>query len=90
VVLVQAPSAGLLAAVAIILLVDPVELEQLLGVVTEGRRVFSSFLFDQPTKVVARRLDGLVPREAFEGCAVGQIGQLDAPPLMWDTERFAM
>src|SRR4029077_16907432 len=88
VVLVQASGTSFLTAIAIILLIDSVELEQLLGVVTKRGRVLDKLLFDQATKVVARRLDGLVLGQAFERCAVGQIGQLNAPPLMWDTERF--
>src|SRR5260370_21546194 len=60
VMLVQASRASLFAAITIILLVDPVELEQLLGVVTESGRVLDQLFLYQPTKVVARRLDGLV------------------------------
>jgi hypothetical protein len=59
-VLVQASGTSLFAAIPIILLVDPVKLEQLLGVVAERGRVLDKLLFDQPTEVVARRLYGLV------------------------------
>src|SRR5438309_2371254 len=63
------------AAISVVLLIDPVELEQLLGIVTERGRVFDELLFDEPPQVVAGRLDGLVLGEAVERCAVGQIGQ---------------
>ena len=75
VVLVEALGPRLLAAISVVLLIDPMELEQLLGIVTERRRVFDELLFDEPPQVVAGRLDGLVLGEAVERCAVGQIGQ---------------
>jgi len=77
VVLAQALRSRLLAAVAIVLLVNAVKLEQLLRFVAESRRVLDQLLFDEPTKVVAGRLDGLVLRQSFERCAVGQIRQTD-------------
>ncbi len=83
VVLVEAARTGLLATVAVVLLVDAVEFEQRLRGVAEGRRVLDQLLLDEPAQVIAACLDGLVLREALERCAVGKIGQMDAPPLMW-------
>ena len=82
VMLVQPAGPRLLAAVAIILLVDAVKLEQLFRSLSERGRVLEQLLFDEPSKVVARRLDGLIARKALEGRAVGKVRQLDAPPLM--------
>jgi hypothetical protein len=58
--LVEAPRASLFAAVAIVLLVDAVEFEELLRFLAEDRRVLDELLFDQAPKVVAVGLDRLV------------------------------
>src|SRR5207245_10082227 len=73
VVLVEATRASLLAAVAIVLLVDAMELEKLLGIVAERGRVLEQLLFDESSKVIAWPLCGPFPRGAFEGCAVGRV-----------------
>ena len=83
VVLVEPFGARLLAAVAVILLVDAVELEQLLGVVAERGRVVEQLLFDEPTQVIAARLDGLVAGEAVERAAVGKVGQTKYASAAW-------
>jgi len=62
VVLVEAAGPRFFAAVAVILLVDAVELEQLLRGVAEGRRVLDQLLLDEPAQVIAPCLDGLVLR----------------------------
>ena len=46
------------ADVAVVLLVDPVELQQQFGVVVEVVAVVREFLADRPAEVVARELDG--------------------------------
>ena len=75
VVLVQPLGASLLTAVPVVLLVDAVELEKLLGGVAEGRRVFQELLFDEPPQVIARGLDGLVLRQAVEDREIREIRQ---------------
>jgi hypothetical protein len=66
VVLVKALRSRLLAAVAVVLLVDAVELEQRFRRVAERGRVFEQLFFDEPAKVVARGLDRLVSRHVVE------------------------
>jgi len=75
VVLVESLGPRFFAPVAIVLLVDAVELEQLLGVVAEGGRLFDELLLDESSQVVARRLDGLVSGQAVERCSVRQVRQ---------------
>ncbi len=67
VVLVKPLRPRLLATVAIVLLVDAVELEQSLRGVTERRRVLEKLFFNEPSKVVTRGFDRLVSRHAVEG-----------------------
>ena len=75
VMLVQAASPGFFATVPVVLLVDAVEFEKLLGGVAEGRRVFQELLFDKPPQVIARGLDGLVLRQAVEDREIREIRQ---------------
>ena len=83
VVLVEPFGARLFAAVAVILLVDAMEFQQLLGVVAECGRVLEQLLFDEPTQVIAARLDGLVAGEAVERAAVGKVGQTGYASAAW-------
>ena len=71
VVLIEALGPRLLPAVAVVLLIDAVKLQQLLRVVPECRRVFEELFLDEPAKMVAGRLDGFVPRQSVEWRAVG-------------------
>jgi len=75
VVLVQPLGASLLTAVSVVLLVDAVELEKVLGGVAEGRRVFQELLLDEPPQVIALGLDGLVLRQAVEDREIREIRQ---------------
>ena len=65
-VLVQAPGASLLAAVAVVLLVDAVELQQLLGFFAELRSRGAQLLFDRAAEMFRARFDALVLGEAVE------------------------
>ena len=59
VVAVEAPLARLLAAVAVLLLVDAVELQELRVAALEGRRVRGQVLHDRPAECAAGLLDPL-------------------------------
>ncbi len=66
-VLGQSLGTRLLAAVAVVLLIDAVELEQGLRVIAKCRCVFEELLLDEPSQVVAGGFDRLVLRQAVEG-----------------------
>jgi len=58
-----------------------VKLEQLLGIVTERGRVFDQLLFDQPSQVVAGRLDDSFLEKVSGDAPSDRLDNLDAPPL---------
>src|SRR5882672_7766447 len=76
VVLAEALGAGLLTPVPVVLLVDAVELEQGLRVVSERRRVLEELLSDEPSKMIARGLDRLVLRQSVQRREIREIRQM--------------
>ena len=70
VMLVQAASPGFFATVPVVLLVDAVELQELLGVVRECGRVLHQLFLDQAAQMIAGGLDRFVPGQIVQGYAV--------------------
>ena len=68
VVLVEAELAGLLAQVAVVLLIDTVELEDHLGVVAEDAGVLEQLVAQGSAQAVAPRLDLLSARHLCDVC----------------------
>ena len=68
--LVQATSPGFFATVPVVLLVDAVELQQLLGVVGESGRILDQLFLDQAAQMIAGGLDRFVPGQIVQGYAV--------------------
>ena len=66
VVLVEAEAARLPAAIAIVLLIDPMKFQQHAGVVAEHGRVLEQLVADRAAKAVAPRLDSLGRRHLVE------------------------